>query len=946
MNYQVLARKWRPQRFTEVVGQQHVLTALVNALAQGRLHHAYLFSGTRGVGKTSIARLLAKALNCDKGITPEPCGVCSSCVEIEQGRFVDLLEIDAASRTKVEDTRELLDNVQYQPARGRFKVYLIDEVHMLSRNSFNALLKTLEEPPPHVKFLLATTDPQKLPITILSRCLQFHLKSLAPELIDGQLQHILRQEHLPFEVEATAALARAADGSVRDALSLTDQALAFGNGEVRLTEVEAMLGNLNHNQLMNLVNALLSGDGEAMLAQVAELASMGPDYDHIHKELVGFWHQLALAQIVPAQPLLPYASELNRLAPLISAEHIQLFYQICLQGRKDLPFAADGRAALEMTLLRTLAFQPTAARASVASAGRVESANAKKPEPPRIAPASAPLPVSSLAAPLPPATPLTPATPLSAATLPQAQPLAMEPSAEPSLSTTAESGIAGNTAFDEADAQQVAQLYQEQDTILTQAAQFGYQSHLMAPDAAEQTAESRPSAARPQAAPQNPEHLTTEHLTTEHLVAEQVAAEHLATEHSITEQVSADHVSADEEGAPQPQAAPFLAPAPQAETGGADLPPAQVPPSQADTHPAAFGASQIVDPAAESVAKIRLLLQTRNRLRSQDLDPSEPAVNRDPAPSQAVPANNAPVNTGAVNREQATSVSAPPLGLSTVSMPTGSMPPRRTAAAAPFTTTAQNVHQTESAGRPQDGELPPLDAYADMGDAQYEDDDDLPPWLGDSVFESPASALAPVAPAQHSATPVSMPPQAAATTATTRGASTTRGLKPELASTSANMPSAAPWSSLSAQPSHMASDAEPLKPSSLLIKATDAWTSLVAQLPLGGLLRQLAMHSSLEQSSESEWQLWLKPEHRHLLSDNAQDELASVLSEQQQTAIHLRVQVGEQAGSLTPFEIEQQLYQAAIAQAKDEIETDDAVQFLISRFAAELDRDSIEPMAQ
>ena len=486
MNYQVLARKWRPQRFTEVVGQQHVLTALVNALAQGRLHHAYLFSGTRGVGKTSIARLLAKALNCDKGITPEPCGECSSCVEIEQGRFVDLLEIDAASRTKVEDTRELLDNVQYQPARGRFKVYLIDEVHMLSRHSFNALLKTLEEPPPHVKFLLATTDPQKLPITILSRCLQFHLKSLEPEQIDGQLQHILRQEQLPFEVEATAALARAADGSVRDALSLTDQALAFGNGEIRLSQVEAMLGNLNHNQLMSLVNALLSGDGGAMLAQVSNLASMGPDYDHIHKELVGFWHQLAMAQIVPAPALLPYASELNRLAPLISPEQIQLYYQICLQGRKDLPFAADGRAALEMTLLRTLAFQPSGAIAAEAlTASRAAETAVKKPEPPRIAPSSS---FSSSTAEIAPAVIAPPAPAMAAAAVPNevlpaaasmTQPEAFTASAAEGTALdamlNAELNTELNVGSNETDAQWAAQLNHEQDTILTQAAQFGYQ---------------------------------------------------------------------------------------------------------------------------------------------------------------------------------------------------------------------------------------------------------------------------------------------------------------------------------------------------------------------------------------------------------------------------------------------------------------------------------------
>ncbi|MDU1141908.1 DNA polymerase III subunit gamma/tau [Aeromonas rivipollensis] len=360
MSYQVLARKWRPHMFEQVVGQQHVLTALTNALDQGRLHHAYLLSGTRGVGKTTIARILAKSLNCEQGISSHPCGVCDTCREIDQGNFVDLLEIDAASRTKVEDTRELLDNVQYRPARGRFKVYLIDEVHMLSRHSFNALLKTLEEPPPYVKFLLATTDPQKLPITILSRCLQFHLKSLDQSQIAKQLEWVLDQEGQPFEPRALLALAKAADGSMRDALSLTDQALAHGNGSVRLESVLTMLGTLDHHHLHQLLEAILRQDAPATMAKITEIATLGPDFDQLHAELEALLHRVAMAQLLPAsvQEQGADADALLQLAGAMSPEEVQLCYQIVLGGRKDLPWAPDGRTALEMTCLRMLAFSP------------------------------------------------------------------------------------------------------------------------------------------------------------------------------------------------------------------------------------------------------------------------------------------------------------------------------------------------------------------------------------------------------------------------------------------------------------------------------------------------------------------------------------------------------------------------------------------------------------
>ncbi|MCX8962562.1 DNA polymerase III subunit gamma/tau [Erwinia psidii] len=361
MSYQVLARKWRPQAFTDVVGQEHVLTALANGLALGRIHHAYLFSGTRGVGKTTIARLLAKGLNCETGITATPCGQCDNCREIEQGRFVDLIEIDAASRTKVEDTRELLDNVQYAPARGRFKVYLIDEVHMLSRHSFNALLKTLEEPPEHVKFLLATTDPQKLPVTILSRCLQFHLKALDATQIHGQLEHVLQQENIVAEARALPLLARAADGSMRDALSLTDQAIAIGAGQVTTATVSDMLGTLDDEQPLALIEALVAAEGEKVMSLLNQAAARGVEWEALLVEMLTMLHQVAMIQLVSSalsEAFVAVEQRLRELARVLPPAEVQLYYQTLLVGRKELTLAPDRRMGVEMTLLRALAFHP------------------------------------------------------------------------------------------------------------------------------------------------------------------------------------------------------------------------------------------------------------------------------------------------------------------------------------------------------------------------------------------------------------------------------------------------------------------------------------------------------------------------------------------------------------------------------------------------------------
>ncbi|QXI30269.1 DNA polymerase III subunit gamma/tau [Pseudomonas vanderleydeniana] len=442
MSYQVLARKWRPRSFREMVGQTHVLKALINALDSQRLHHAYLFTGTRGVGKTTIARIIAKCLNCETGITSSPCGSCSVCREIDEGRFVDLIEIDAASRTKVEDTRELLDNVQYAPSRGRFKVYLIDEVHMLSSHSFNALLKTLEEPPPYVKFILATTDPQKLPATILSRCLQFSLKNMTPERVVEHLTHVLGVENVPFEDDALWLLGRAADGSMRDAMSLTDQAIAFGEGKVLASDVRAMLGTLDHGQVYDVLHALIEGDAKALLEAVRHLAEQGPDWNGVLSEILNVLHRVAIAQALPEGVDNGHGDRdrVLALAQALPAEDVQFYYQMGLIGRRDLPLAPDPRGGFEMVLLRMLAFRPADSAAAPRqplkpvgiSQATVDSAN-KVAGPATVAPiAAAVAPVAEV-----------PAAPVAAPVAPEPTPapaveVAPEPVAEVAPATEPE----------------------------------------------------------------------------------------------------------------------------------------------------------------------------------------------------------------------------------------------------------------------------------------------------------------------------------------------------------------------------------------------------------------------------------------------------------------------------------------------------------------------------
>lgn len=405
MSYQVLARKWRPRKFAELVGQEHVVRALTNALDSGRMHHAYLFTGTRGVGKTTIARIFAKSLNCERGESADPCGECAVCTAVDAGRFVDLLEIDAASNTGVDDVREVIENAQYAPSRGRFKVYLVDEVHMLSKPAFNALLKTLEEPPPHVKFLLATTDPQKLPVTVLSRCLKFNLKRLLPEQISGQMRHILAAEGIEYEEEAIGELAHGADGSLRDGLSLLDQAIAYGGGALRATDVRAMLGSVERGQVLGVIEALAAGEGAALMGEADRIASYSPDFAGVLDDLATVLHRIQLIQLVPGYREEEGDAGLAEIANRLAPEDVQLYYQIATTSRRELPLAPDARIGFEMALLRMFAFRPAeAGQGTAPSAPRAVAPTpavaprAGAPAPVAPAPARAPAPATSASA--------------------------------------------------------------------------------------------------------------------------------------------------------------------------------------------------------------------------------------------------------------------------------------------------------------------------------------------------------------------------------------------------------------------------------------------------------------------------------------------------------------------------------------------------------------------
>ena len=824
MGYQVLARKWRPHSFHDVVGQQHVLTALINALDQGRLHHAYLLSGTRGVGKTTIARILAKCLNCEEGVSSTPCGHCDSCREIDQGNFVDLLEIDAASRTKVEDTRELLDNVQYRPARGRYKVYLIDEVHMLSRHSFNALLKTLEEPPPYVKFLLATTDPQKLPITILSRCLQFHLKALTREQIVSQLVRVLDAEAQPYELPALAALAKAADGSMRDALSLTDQALAHGSGHVHLDQVLAMLGTLDHRHLHQILLLLAQLQGPALMAKVNEVAQLGPDFELLHAELASLLHRIALAQLLggSADPLALDSEQVVALAQTFTAEEIQLYYQIALTGRRELPLAPDGRSGFEMTLLRMLAFSP-----------RKAADNARLTV----------MPVAMTGGDISASLAISQTT----STGPAARAQDPRPDVDQTVLRASESDFESSAAETRLD---MAEVEEDVATMAAQESLFAEQQRL------------QDEAASWQSTPSS-----------------------LAQFNEPSTLVSA--------------------------------------PAIRTSNPTDTGLNQLSSPADGGLNQ---LLQVRNRLRSQQKEPvgsdTSAAGNRSPAAysppvARPVPARPAPVARLAT--EPAVDAAAAPSSSRPAAAPVAAIRP----VAAPTVLDDRPPWETPSQKPPRQEapaaeipawQSPPIEAYQNDGGASH---------LMPLAYES-ASELATTA-----SDAVVQPSSAAPMTAGSR-----------------TMPRAASVSPVLPLPEAGSAASEPLDPrwqsNDLLAGSGDPWAELIAASGMGGRLRQLALQAS-RQVDGDHWLLTLPPEHRHLVSDKAIAALVEGFSRHLQQPVQIQIEVGAPTQT-TPIQIEQQRYAELLVAAQQDLAQDPHIQFLIQRFGAQLDADSILPL--
>ncbi|SQD77936.1 DNA polymerase III subunit gamma/tau [Moritella yayanosii] len=819
MSYQVLARKWRPHNFQQVVGQQHVLTALVNALEQDRLHHAYLLSGTRGVGKTTIARIFAKSLNCEKGITSTPCGECSTCVEIDQGCYVDLLEIDAASRTKVEDTRELLDNVQYKPARGRFKVYLIDEVHMLSKHSFNALLKTLEEPPEYVKFLLATTEPQKLPITILSRCLQFHLKCLTTEQISQQLVHILSREHCQYELSALNSIAKAADGSMRDALSLTDQALSHGSGEVLYQTVLDMLGTLDHSHMLQLLRLIVSGDANKCMAKIAEVSSLGPDFDQLHVELASLLHRIAMAQILPSSVVdTEHADKVKALCDDMSPEDVQLYYQITLTGRKELPLAPDPRSALEMTILRMLAFRPQ---------GRLQAPE-RDVTPVAIAPAV------TIAAPIEQAVVSQVPAQIQQLTPPQVQ----QPKSE-SVAPVAEQR-------DEA----VTNLNLEQNELLQAAQAMGH----VEPQTAEPPTVEPPTTAPQSVEPQN----------------------------YAVPQVESPSVAPPDYAAPQPMnTAPTQA--------------APIQHEQVNTAPQQQQQQQSQVPAQAPVAEnsVDQGRKTRNFLRSRlgTTAKKSTATKSEQAPSSYVP---------------------PKKSVAPVIQHTPTMQSRFNA---PASQPMQQQAQQQSA--PAWQELPPLDAYQDQGgyqnnhqdQGQYQDQDQ-DQGQGGYHNQMPEPSAEPairqidrfsqVKVDINDLSPAFQPQKSGKSTAT---ASLDNKLRDE----------------------------------------NDPWCCYINQMSLGGRVRQLALHSVMEQEP-GRITLTMNPDQRYFVNDKSRQQLSDALQQVLSEPVELVINFGENPNKSTPAQLEEIIFQQRLANAIKNLYDDKYIQFFMNRLGAVIDDSSIVPL--
>jgi DNA polymerase-3 subunit gamma/tau len=957
MSYQVLARKWRPGKFSELVGQEHVVSAISNALDNDRLHHAYLFTGTRGVGKTTIARIFSKSLNCEEGQGSNPCGQCNTCKEIEQGNYVDLLEIDAASRTKVEDTRELLDNVQYKPTRGRYKVYLIDEVHMLSKHSFNALLKTLEEPPPHVKFLLATTDPQKLPITILSRCLQFNLKALSREQIVGQLNHILEQETLPFEPQALALLARAAQGSMRDALSLTDQAIAQGGNAVNASVVTDMLGLMDKNQLVKLLHAVVSKTPADVMQLVQDMSEQAPDYDHVLAELGSTLHQIALTQWVPEACKLETTSAkaIYQLAKSISAEQVQLLYQIALQGRKDLPFSSDGRSALEMTLMRMMTFAPSTPLADAPSeiaSGTVDSS----------------LPIASA----------------------EKKTLISEQDAQSTTSTanslSAESADAGSSSADEevfsneqdahsANVQDAETAADETDRALTHdissspdfADLATSQNKTSEPEASAHEKESYGEVASQQAKPSQPVAHSEDNQPSD---ANQSAINNQPTDsdHSTgSDQPTGSNQPAGEHGKPVRSLASEHTPSdsapfndmPPADAYMDDMPPPYdddessfMPPDFADaqrtnaplsdegpdTQSTHFASQQAGDsvPATTPTPEAQLtstadMLALRQRLKQKRDENAEQAAKKPEASNET---------TSFVDRMSKASSQ-------------GSLDPSnegqddRQFKGTADDSSAQQESTTAPATAPSSSDT--FNANLDVGsnttsNASMQNQTDMPPWdtgtqhddepftanEQDTHFDSPMPDAAQYGGNSETARnePQPLEPQLLETQPLEPGPSDTR-----------NEFSGEPVNQFTSQ--YQGKLAAYLDDGSKLVHASqiDKWSNDVEQMPIAGLLKQLVLHASFLRNDQG-ITLEIDNSQAHLLKDSAKQQLLDVLHHSFGEGENITITLG--SPKQTPYALQQDIIAMRQAHAQSVVHTDETIQALLSAFDASIVTDSVK----
>lgn len=1025
MSYQVLARKWRPATFEQMVGQSHVLHALTNALTQQRLHHAYLFTGTRGVGKTSLARLFAKGLNCEKGVTASPCGVCGSCVEIAQGRFVDLIEVDAASRTKVDDTRELLDNVQYRPTRGRFKVYLIDEVHMLSRSSFNALLKTLEEPPEHVKFLLATTDPQKLPVTVLSRCLQFNLKSLTQQEIGTQLQHILTQEQLPFEHEALTLLAKAANGSMRDALSLTDQAIAFGGGTVMLNQVQSMLGSIDEQHVLRLLKALTDADIGVLMQSCAQVLAYGADAQEVLRSLLELLHQITLTQFAPAaaqQSL--YSAQIQAFAEQLAPEQVQLYYQILLTGRKDLPHAPDPKSGLEMALLRAVAFVPEkpVKRWQVEDAAKVNL-----PAQQSMSATPAPnMPAAELAVNQAVAEKKTPLTAeRDSQTLPQAaisEPMAKSENATASQQALpAENILAVDDAIDD-EAELNAALIAEQQVILSQAQSQGFGASVASSTEAVSTPEAKADSSPESSSVSMPasnidaEHnqaATVDTASVDQKPSPATLTEPVAlslddieekTQASVNENADAvapDEYSAEDYGQYDYAAAPldayqddysqFMA---EEQGGFSGMEDSSLMSDSAQSidhrdvvyesavHGHAVQASATPDQKLQSIAES--LASTTSQASTPPASTTVSLEDDDILSAVLAARDSLLSDLDALStkdgdgKKQAAEVKLKTLSQSAHTAPVSNTTSHNTSSVDAFIEPQGVSHASDN-----DFELPfdddfeaelHLESQSNVTPTQPLDPNDRPPWEEAPVAEmddanasaassnlqtenavvlqtsvddlGAATVAAQISPTDSEATLVGQEAvQESKTVAQSLELNTTPRppqaqelIQPKTQQLTQQPASVQSQSSETVQPT--LSTALALAQSITGHPLDLHWYKLMASLEIGGRVRQLAVNS-ICQLQANPLPLLLKPDQKHLAAPVAIEQLEQALTAALGNPRQVEVVIGSDPSRETPLEMRKRFHQELLQQARQSLMMDDNVQWLINRFGAELDQDTL-----